>query len=846
MPRLIPTNSIPFGSPSISVPPQELASPASSSVSLSCSSPGGRAIHSLLTTSSGVYYIETYSLPLAGTAESSESSHDQASPSKIRTRLPGKICSALSRYPAIELLCVDVESSPNGNPLAQLPALCLYTKKDVFLLEITYETRVASEVEGVVSNAWEPYEEFLIGNSTSNILRIRQAPQKNHGYTTMCPVGAMSMLTKNSSTSEYCLCVYHGNGRSQSSTESGTKVGLTSHYFQMEDLADPNERIVNFCFCRSNKLPLLSSLTVAFLKVSGEVLFATPIVFHGTVVSSQTVTKTLDFLRSSLNEVEKNTSSWRQFLVAEQFLSDAFPTSGTANFVTVGQVANGSSKFSEVSQWPVQIQGPILLPPQLEQSSYENDDDYQAMMSAESIEPFATDGDLVGFSIGHLSQVVDFAVASPSSFVPRFKFESPNDAYELDQDLAYGHIVNRVDLRNSNSNSNSIGDESIVKGIKLISDPIMDSVVHYMTPNEVISISTNATRVASNNVREQSSTKLLGHGGDSGIFSPPSRSSDLKAKTTAWKCLDVSFFQGKQNPIVGAVISEDIQLGHTLVVRLSKGDMIPINLTETRHRCELEKFSAPQEVLAIQDAQNASISRAEKQALTTLDQIEALSSIVQPLMQDVMKGIGSLSQVGGTATAQKDISPDILAGFVGIESKCKRDIFLPLMTMNEHVTARKVEFKVDFEKRKQHVEALKEMIVLLREKQNIINEKRDVVQENSKSLADRSASVLQSAKDLRPTITQAEYDHFQELRRMDEKTKIWENQVEILSRKVSSLNDSIAAGNPDPVNFPSLYLQNAGQLLQASGTLHEKHERGLASAGDRLDALATVAGFERD
>lgn len=402
MPRLITTNSIPFGSPSISLPPRELASPSSSSVSLSCSSPGGRAIHSLLTTSSGEYYIETYSLPLAGTAESSESSHDHGSPSKIRTRLPGKICSALSRYPAIELLCVDVESSPsklstftagetpenfrkNGKAVALLPSLCLYTKKDVFLLEITYETRVASEVEGVVSNVWEPYEEFLIGNSTSNILRIRQAPQKIHDYATMCPVGAMSMLTKNSSTSEYCLCVYHGNGRSQSPTESGNKMGLTSHYFQMEDLADPNERIANFCFCQSNKLPLLSSLTVAFLKVSGEVLFATPIVFHGTVVSSPTVTKTLDFLRSSLNEMEKNTSTWRQFLVAEQFLSDTFPTSGTTNFVTVGQATNGSSKFSEVSQWPVQIQGPILLPPQLEESGYENDDEYQAIMSAESI-----------------------------------------------------------------------------------------------------------------------------------------------------------------------------------------------------------------------------------------------------------------------------------------------------------------------------------------------------------------------------------------------------------------------------------------------------------------------------
>ena len=787
-----------------------------------------------MATSSGEYYIETYSLPLAGTAESSESNHAQEIPSKIRTRLPGKLCSALSRYPAIELLCVDVESTPekvkiNEKTLAQIPSLCLYTKKDVFLLEISYETRGAAEVEGVVSNISEPCEEFLIGNSATDILRIRQAPQKINGYATMCPVGAMSMLSKNSSTSEYSLCVYHG--------KSAANTGLTSHYFQMEDLADPNERIVDFCFCQSNELPLLSSLTVAFLKVSGEVLFATPIVFQGTIVSSQTVAKTLDFLDSSLNDADQNTATWRQSRIAKQFLLDAFPNNGRTNFITVGQAT-----AKEVFQWPVQIQGPILLPPQLEESSYENNDDYQAMMSAETIEPFATDGDLVGFSIGHLAKMVDFAVVSPSSFVPRFKFESSNDAYDLDQDLAFGHIVNRVDLRSSDST----GEDGMVKAVKLIPDPIMDNVVHCMTPNEIVSISTNTLRVASNKVREQASTKLLGSGTASGMFSPPSRRSDLVQKTTAWKCLDVSFFQGRQNPIVGAVISEDVQLGHTLVVRLSKGDMIPINLTETRHRCELEKFSAPEQVLAIKDAQSASISQAEKQALTSLDETEALSNVVQPIMRDVMKGIGTLAQVGGTATAQADISSEILAGFVGIESKCKNEIYLPLLEMNEHVTARKAELKADNEKRKQQLNALKEMIANLREKQNIIREKRDIMQENSKSLADRSASVLQSSKDLFPTITQAEYDYFQELKRIDEKTKIWENQVGILSRKISSLNDSLATKNPEPLNLPHQYLQNAGQLLQASRVLHKKHERGLASSEDRLDALATVAGFARD
>ena len=138
------------------------------------------------------------------------------------------------------------------------------------------------------------------------------------------------------------------------------------------------------------------------------------------------------------------------------------------------------------------------------------------------------------------------------------------------------------------------------------------------------------------------------------------------------------------------------------------------------------------------------------------------------------------------------------------------------------------------------------MIAGLREKQNIIKEKTEIMIENSKSLADRSASVLQSSKDLFPSITQAEYDYFQELKRLDEKTNIWEYQVERLARKIASLNDSIAAANQAPLNLSPQYLQNAGQLLNASGHLLNKYEKNLIMSEDNLDGLAAVAGFTPD
>ena len=821
MPRFNLTDSVPFGSPSIAPTPEE-ASPLPTSVRLSCSSPGGRAVHSLSATSSGAYYIETRSLPLIEMIERNDIDQGERGPPIIRTRLPEKITSALSRYPAIELLCVGVESSINESKesFSTLPSLCLYTQKDVFLIDIKYEATAATEAEGIVSNIIEPYEEYLLGNTTSKIIRIRQAPQQFNGYTTICPVGAVSMLTQNLSTGQYCLCIYHGSIRSTS---------LTFHHLQMENLAELNERISDFCFCKSKELPLLSSLTVAFLKKSGEVYFATPIVFHGTVVPSQTVKRSLDFLESSLKESDSNTAASRQLRAAKQFFIDAFPMNGTTGFVTIGQ--DGSSTSSRVLHWPVQMQGPVLLPPLLEESSNKDyHDDYQMLESAESIEPFTTEGDLVGFCIGHLAKMVDFAVVSPSAFVPRFEFELSNDAYELDQDLSMGHIVNRVELGSSNSRE----EDSIPKAIKLLTDPMLDDVIHYVTPSQICSISTNTCKIASNKIRENNSTYLIGQVGvGTNIVSPIPRT-----KTSAWKCLDVSFFQDRQISIVGAVISDDVELGHTLVVRYSNGKITATNLTETRTMCELDNFSSPEQTLAIQNSLTTGTAEA-----TDVDQTEALSDIVKPLMKSVIDGIGALAQVGGTSTSQDELSPDILAGFVGIESKCKKDIYLPLLTMNEHVTARKVEFGAMNVRRKEQFEVLKELINILREKQDIIKEKTEILLENSKSLADRSTSVLRSSKDLFPTITQAEYDYFQELKRLDDKTKIWKSQVEILSRRILSLNDSSVGVNGELSNLEPNELQSAGKILNASSFILKACNTKIELAGENLEGLASTVGI---
>jgi hypothetical protein len=839
-------NDLPFGEASYSNDvrraPASSSSSSSSSVRLSCMSPDGKSIHSLMIDSSGSSFIETHTLPLVGTVENDNNVDAYKSKAAIiRTKLSEFIAAALRRYPTIELLCVDVDSPPpssskhdspfqspavgarKGSSLVRLPLLCLYTKKDVFLLELGYEPNGTPEVDGQILSSIEPYGDYLLENTTVNIVCIQQAPQQSKGHATISPRGAMAMLTE-SPMNAYDLVLYSG----------GSPRDVKTHSFTQEDLIDPNERIVDFCFCRSRSLSLLSSLTVAFLKASGMVMAATPILFQGTIVTKNHVSQTIDFLESALNDVEPYTAKWRQLRVAKQYIVDAFPDSGASNFV--GMAADSSTQAGRhfttgAFSWKVGL-SPLLTGIEPTEEIY---DGSQPM--ATCIIPFADSGDLVGIAIGFTTETIDISIASPSVLIPTFD-EGTEDDFDRDAE-PMGATINRIDVSS---------DESTVKDIRLIPDPIMDSVVHVVTPEQIISVSTNAARVASNKARE--GAPKTGHIGGSTIFSPPSKRGDLKPRTTAWSCLDVSYFQeGRQNPIVGASVSGDVTFGHVLVARLLNGKVVALNLTEARHLHEMDSETEASSggFLAITDGRcthKPPTSEAEQRAMRALQETEPLSESVQPLIQQVYAGLSKMAMIGGTSTESKDITLDIMAGAVAIQERCQKDVFLPIVQMNEHVVARRTELQNLCQKQAAALKALGVLIGKLREKQSAIQEKTEVVKINAKSLADRTSSLLQSSTDLLPTITQSEYDYFQEISRIDSKTREWGNQAKVQQTKVQTIQDSIENGTiPGPLNASDKSIDTARTLVKASAFFVAKSSTKLQSLEEKLDQLAAVAGF---
>lgn len=516
--------------------------------------------------------IETHTLPLAGTVqESMNAAADDDDDSTmtnhlrsviIQTRLPDHVVAALQRNPALELLCVDVNRdfgsrrnySSAGGTKRRLPKLCLYTSKDVFVLEMGYSEDGDYGQEGVVEgtclSVTEPFDSLLLGNATTmTIIKIRQAPQQAHGYTMMCPSEAMAMLTHDTTVNEYSLTLHHGTDDDESSSMSSLTTPLV---YGVEELDEQMDRLTDFCFLQSNAFPLLSNMSVAFLKATGEVFQASPILFRGTIVPQETVTESMHYLQAQIEGHDATTARGRQLLRARQYLIDCFPDEnrnvGRHTFVT------GQQRTAAFT-WPAQMQGPVLLLP-------ESSDDSES--KAMCIEIFPS-GDLCGLVVGHDGYQIEFGLLSPTLFIPRFQYEDPRDTQKLDQDLKWGAIVTRVDLQEEESDHHPS-----CPCLALIRDPIMQTVVHYVTPSGVKSISSNALRVASN--------RAMGSKTSDGVFSPPSNRTNAPAKTTGWSCLEVSNLDSVHRVVVGAVVSGDVQFGHVLVARLSDGNMVRIKL----------------------------------------------------------------------------------------------------------------------------------------------------------------------------------------------------------------------------------------------------------------------------
>lgn len=490
----------------------------------------------VLMTESGV--IETHTI---------NKKNDEDHGRVIRTELPDDVKAALAIDDPVELICLGVRNnladarrgraeftSPDRlRPGKTQCKLCLYSRKDVFVIDIEFDTSSQEGSpqwnDGTILRVLEPLEPVTAA-SGSEIVRIR-APSKSN-QTLVAPSGCFAALIRDGNEC-YHMYLYHH----KSTTDRAA--ALTSQFTAMIE-AVPQEQIVDFCFAESVGLSLFSSLTILLLKESGDILAASPFVFEGSIVSKARLNQSLAFLRENGG---RSDTKVRQCKAAERFLTDTFVFDDTEGRFATARVIN--QPLGLPSHWPV-AHGTVF---------YQSSLDENRSQSIESIGRF---DNLVGIAVGKEDCQVDYIAISPSSLLPRFELESREDSNIIDDEIMKAsRCVEKICL----------GVET--KEIwTIVKDRIIDDLLHCVTDSGVYTISSSAL---------QECDDLL-----------KGRTRNMTA-ASAWTTLKASC------RVLGVGLNDDLAAGHEMIVHLENGTAV-VDITDAKNRHDFRKFFEPEDI----------------------------------------------------------------------------------------------------------------------------------------------------------------------------------------------------------------------------------------------------------
>jgi len=671
-------------------------------------------------------------------------------PKVMTAALPKRIVHALLIDEPLGLICGVAASSqePNTNTLRRTKTpknrvtLTIYSAVSVWTVRVTVVDASLCIEDGDVS---EPFEEYLVACPTdTRIVRVR-APVGE-----LIPPGSLAMLVNTTNTTgDHRLVLHHGDG-------------TLTHPLQFHDNNDDDsDPVVDFAL-------LESEFAVLMLHTSGSVYAASPILFDGTALPTQVVrhrVSALDPECDSTSSESKQTEAyrdakWRQQRAARQWMTDVFgDAENNGPYATASLFRTRSS-----ASWPVQRQGPLLS-----NTSTHTTNNPTAL----SIEPLRTCTlPTTLLVIGSTNGLLQFVALPPIE--ARFGFESDADTATLDLEPSFASAVLetvRFDQRHERGGSKSGGS---LPFHALLPDPISSNLVHCADEGGVFSVSHSLVSSLERALNND-------NGDGDGIAD--------RADTRAWSCLTV----GSSADATGMVLSEDARLGHVLVARLSNGDMEAVNVTAAQYLNEASLLGTKETSTPLLLKEHASpSSKTASQALAAMESIPPFYEVSIPLIQKAGVGLSSVGKLVGGSTQPCNIQAGMVATLIDTKSKLERNVVLPLRELFHQITQRTKLLEQMYASQALQLAKLKGQMDVLRQRQKESIELKKMLEGQSALLCQRSAGVLETSRDLLPTITQAEYDYFQQLKRWETTCESREDMVTRIQADASNLTRKLS------------------------------------------------------
>lgn len=219
---------------------------------------------------------------------------------------------------------------------------------------------------------------------------------------------------------------------------------------------------------------------------------------------------------------------------------------------------------------------------------------------------------------------------------------------------------------------------------------------------------------------------------------------------------------------------------------ISIGKTEAINLTAAQYLSEANNADNTTDIIVKTNEQKEA-----DEALKAVEEIPSLQEEINPLLEKISKGLSGMSKVVGGSTKPHHITPGMLATFLSTKQSNEQDIIVHLRELHVLVTSRLPYLQSIRDHQSLQLSRLDDMIDKLEERMALTNERRKAIETNFKLLGQRSTDVLCTARDLTPTITEAERAYFQDIQRYETDCTKFEEKLNELRINCRALREGV-------------------------------------------------------
>ena len=263
-------------------------------------------------------------------------------------------------------------------------------------------------------------------------------------------------------------------------------------------------------------------------------------------------------------------------------------------------------------------------------------------------------------------------------------------------------------------------------------------------------------------------------------------------------------------------------------------------LNEARNQIESEVSNTSE----IQDG-----SKESNEILSAMESIPPLHELIKPQIEKISNGLSNMTKIVGGSTDPREITPGILATFLSTKQSSEQDIILPLKEMNSLVVSRVKYLRSMKDNQREQLEELKATVKLLQDRMKATSEKMALVQSNTKVLSNRSASILETARDLSPSITEAEHLFFKDVKRIAANCDKWEGAIEEIKGQCASLRVDASAttsSNNTLTNLTPEQKQMCDTLLEGQNEILKGVKSRVRIMEYKRDKILVACGLEEE